>query len=91
MSKLLELADALECVRTAKSPLEYVDSIADELRAMAMAQGGGAGEGAIEKIALLFTRSGRHFVGKDDRDECMAKAKQAIALAAQPGGSDNGR
>ena len=47
-------------------------------------QGGGVEEGAIEKIALLFTRSGRHFVGKDDRDECMAKAKQAIALTAQP-------
>ncbi len=47
-------------------------------------QGGGVEEGTIEKIALLFTRSGRHFVGKDDRDECMAKAKQAIALTAQP-------
>ena len=36
----------------------------------------------LERIALLFTRSGTYFVG--DRDECLEKARQAVTLAQQP-------
>jgi len=37
----------------------------------------------LEKIALLFTRSGTYFL--NDRKECMKKARKAVALAANPG------